>query len=344
MEKPIIIAHRGASAYRPEHTLESYRLAVEMGADFIEPDLVSTKDGHLIARHDNVLNLTTDVANREAFADRKAQKTIDGESVEGWFSEDFTLEEIKTMRAVERIPDLRPANTEYDGQYGIPTLQEIITLVRELEAEHGRTIGIYIETKHPSHFAAEGLAMEPALLEILHEAGYTTNDAPIFLQSFEVSNLKWMRQRTELPLVQLLWLDEKPVDVMLAGGDLTYEHMATAEGLKEVAEYADGVGPAKFMLFEISMMDLMGGEVDLMSTEPNSFVHDAHAAGLQVHPYTFRAENAFLPPSLRSSDQEDLPGLLEDEILMFMQQGVDGLFTDNPDIGVKAKKRFLESN
>ena len=344
MEKPIIIAHRGASGYRPEHTLESYRLAVEMGADFVEPDLVSTKDGHLIARHDNVLNLTTDVADREEFADRKTKKTIDGETAEGWFSEDFTLEEIKTLRAVERIPDLRPANTEYDGQYGIPTLQEIIALVRELEAAYGRTIGIYIETKHPSHFAAEGLSMEPVLLEILHEAGYTTKDAPIFLQSFEVSNLKWMRQRTELPLVQLLWLDEKPVDVMLAGGDLTYGHMATAEGLKEIAQYADGVGPAKFMLFEISMMDLMGGEADLMTAEPNSFVHDAHAAGLQVHPYTFRAENAFLPPSLRSSDREELSGLLEDEILMFMRLGVDGLFTDNPDIGIKAKKRFLQPN
>ncbi|MBT5032650.1 MAG: glycerophosphodiester phosphodiesterase [Proteobacteria bacterium] len=336
MKKPLIIAHRGASGYRPEHTSASYRLAVEQGADFIEPDLVSTRDGHLIARHDNVLNLTTDVASHAEFADKKTIKTVDGKKIEGWFSEDFTLAEIKTLRAVERIPELRPANVEYDGQFEILTLEEIIALTQELEREHDRTIGLYIETKHPSYFASLGLALEVPLLEKLHAVGYDGNKAPIFLQSFEVENLKWLRAHTELALIQLLWSSGQPADVMLRGDSLDYDGMVTRDGLEAIARYANGVGPEKSH-FLLAADD--HGRLDAKNA--SDLVSNAHTVGLDVHAHTFRAENAFLPDALRSSDREDLPGLLEQEILTFMELGVDGVFTDNPDIGVQAKQRFL---
>ena len=336
MKKPLIIAHRGASGYRPEHTPASYRLAVEQGADFIESDLVSTRDGHLIARHDNVLNLTTDVASHAEFADKKAIKTVDGKKIEGWFSEDFTLLEIKILRAIERIPDLRPTNAEYDGQFEILTLEEIIALTRELEREHDRAIGLYIETKHPSHFASLGLALEAPLLQKLHAAGYDGKQAPIFLQSFEVANLKWLREHTELPLIQLLWSSGQPADVALKGGATNFDDMATRDGLEAIALYADGVGPEKNHFLLAADDD---GRLDVKNA--SDFVSNAHTVGLGVHPHTFRAENAFLPDALRSSDREDLPGLLEEEMLTFMELGVDGVFTDNPDIGVRAKKRFL---
>ena len=336
MKKPLIIAHRGASGYRPEHTSASYRLAVEQGADFIEADLVSTKDGHLIARHDNVLNLTTDVASRTRFADKKTVKSVDGEKIEGWFSEDFTLAEIKTLGAVERIPELRPANVEYDGQFEILTLDEIIVLTRELEREHDRAIGLYIETKHPSHFASLGLALEAPLLQKLHAAGYDGKKAPIYLQSFEIENLKWLSDYTELPLIQLLWSSGQPADVALKGGTTDFDDMATRDGLEAIARYADGVGPEKSH-FLLAADDQ--GRLDVKNA--SEFVSNAHAVGLDVHPYTFRAENAFLPDALRSSDRKDLPGLLEQEILTFMKFGVDGVFTDNPDVGVQAKQRFL---
>jgi glycerophosphoryl diester phosphodiesterase len=336
MKNPLIIGHRGACGYRPEHTAASYRLAVEMGADFIEPDLVSTKDGYLIARHDNVLNLTTDVAKRQNFATKKTTKIIDGESIEGWFSEDFTLQEIKMLRAIERIPEIRPANTEYDGRFEILTLDEIITLTKDLEREFDRTVGLYIETKHPSYFTSLDLPLEPPLLDALSKAGYMGKDAPIFLQSFETENLKWLRRYTQLPLIQLLWLEGQPADIPLRGGSLSYDDMATPEGLRDIALYADGLGPEKshFILAANAK-----GQLD--PARASSFIADAHAAGLVVHPYTFRRENAFLPADLHSPGGDYKPGQLEEEMLLFMELGVDGVFTDNPDIGLQAKQRFL---
>ncbi len=241
----LVIAHRGASAYLPEHTLEAYALAVRLGADYIEPDLVMTRDGVLIARHDNVLNLTTDIGRRPEFAGRRTKKSVDGEEVDGWFSEDFTLSEIKTLRAIERIPDARPRNAMFDGRFAIPTFDEILALRAELVRETGREIGVYPETKHPTHFQAAGLAMEHPLVETLKRHGLAEADAPVFIQSFETANLRALDDMIEVPLIQLLWKEGQPFDVRAAGGTTTYDEMATAKGLQAIAAYADGVGPEK---------------------------------------------------------------------------------------------------
>jgi len=294
----LIIGHRGASGYRPEHTLASYRLAAEMGADYIEPDLVSTRDGVLVARHDNEISSTTDVAARPEFARRRTTKTIDGAGLTGWFSEDFTLSELKTLRARERIPDLRPANAEYDGRFAIPTFEEVLGLRAQLSAELGRAVGVYPETKHPSHFRGEGLALEPPLVRAIAAHGLDGADAPVFVQSFERGSLQAVRRELMVPLVQLLGA-----------------RSAAAADLADVARYADAVGPAK----------------DHIVRHPG-FVADAHAAGLLVHPYTFRRENAFLPPELRSSDDPRKPGDLAAELERFVALRVDGVFTDNADV------------
>ncbi|WP_296606748.1 glycerophosphodiester phosphodiesterase family protein [Nocardioides sp.] len=250
---PLVIAHRGASGYRPEHTLASYRLAIALGADFVEPDLVATRDGVLVARHEAEIGGTTDVANRREFAGRRTTKVVDGREVTGWFVEDFTLAELKTLRAVERLPDLRPRNTRYDGRYEVPTFDEILTLVEAESQRLGRAIGVYPETKHPSYFATIGLALEEPLLAAL--AG---RDLPVFVQSFEPGNLRWLRSRTSRPLVQLVSATGR-VDLV------------TGTGLRRVAEYADAVG------------------VDKELVSPG-LVADAHAAGLQVHVWTLRDE------------------------------------------------------
>ncbi len=329
---PFVIAHRGASGYLPEHTLEAYGLAALLGADFIEPDLVMTGDGHLIARHDNQLDLTTDVADRPEFAARRRTSEIDGEPVEGWFSEDFTLAEIRQLRARERIPRVRPANTRFDGQFRIPTLEEIIALVRDLEQQLGREIGIYPELKHPTHFAKLGLAMEQPLVEILHQHGYRGADAPIFIQSFEVRNLQQLRQLTELPLIQLLGEpDARPYDEVAAGGSLTYAAMASPAGLLHIAGYANGVGPDK------SYVLARDGKNRLPADGQHDFVENAHAAGLAVHPYTFRAENVFLPANLQSGTDEAERGDLAAELARYLEAGIDGFFIDHPDLGVGVK-------
>jgi glycerophosphoryl diester phosphodiesterase len=334
---PIVIAHRGASGYRPEHTLEAYELAIEQGADFVEPDLVSTRDGVLIARHDNVLNLTTDVASRPAFASRRTTKTVDGVVVaDSWFSEDFTLAEIKTLRAIERIPAVRPENTEHDGLYEVPTLQEVIDLVQREECRRGRRIGLYPETKHPTYFDGLGLSLEEPLVRTLHRNGYRKKSDPVFIQSFEVANLKDLARMTKLRLVQLLWLAGKPWDVEAAGGSLTYDEMATPSGLAEIARYADGVGPEKYH-FLIPLDD--EGRLDVAAA--TTFVADAHRKGLLVHPYTFRAENAFLPADFDSSADPLEHGDLEGEIQAFLALGIDGFFVDQPDLGVDARDDFV---
>lgn len=334
----VVIAHRGASAYLPEHTLEAYALAARMGADYIEPDLVMTRDGVLIARHDNVLDLTTDVGQRPEFAARRAKKSVDGKELEGWFSEDFTLSEIKTLRAIERIPAVRPGNAMFDRRYQIPTLDEILALRAELSRETGRAIGVYPETKHPTYFQSLGLAMEHALVETLKRHGLDGAEAPVFIQSFEIANLKALDDMIEAPLIQLLDTEGKPFDVEAEGGTITYAAMATAKGLQAIAAYADGVGPEKNHF--VIPLD-RDGRLD--TARPTRFVADAHAAGLMVHPYTFRAENHFLPAQYRSDGPATAAGDGQGEIAAFLATGIDGFFTDNPDVGAAACRAFAAS-
>ena len=336
MTTPIVIAHRGASGYLPEHTLAAYALAVFQGADFIEPDLVVTKDGRLIARHDNVLNLSTDVARRTEFRNRHTSKVVDGIEVTGWFSEDFTYDEISKLRATERIPDVRPANARFDGQFNIPCLEEILGLARSLERTLGRRVGVYPETKHPSYFSDLGLAMEAKLVKTLAECGYRDKDSWAFIQSFETENLKALRRLTDLPLVQLLWREGQPYDALRSGRSLTYDDMATPAGLASIAEYANAVGPEKnHFVIPLDADDNLSG------ANTTSFVRDAHAAGLLVHAHTFRAENAMLPANLRGSGTPHDFGAIADELDLFLATGIDGFFIDQPDVGVRARDRFI---
>lgn len=327
MEKPlngqaIIIAHRGASGERPEHTIASYTLAIEQGADYIEPDLVLTKDGVLVARHENEISETTDVADKPEFADRKTSKTIDGQKMTGWFTEDFTLAELKTLRAKERLPQLRKANMAYDGQFEIPTFEEILALAK------ARGVGVYPETKHPSYFASIGLPHEAPLLALLAKFGHVDKSAPVFIQSFEVENLKALRPKTKLRLIQLM--DEKgsPPD----RSELTYKQMATAGGLKTIVTYADGIGPNKALVIPRNLIGNLG--------EPTTLVADAHKVGLAVHPWTFRRENYFLPLGQKSGmDPRDI-GDVQTEMSAFLAAGVDGLFSDNVTEAVAARSNI----
>jgi glycerophosphoryl diester phosphodiesterase len=326
----LIIGHRGSAGYRPEHTLAAYELGARMGADYIEPDLVTTKDHVLVARHEPNITDTTDVASHPEFASRKTTKTIDGVTQTGWFTDDFTLAELKTLRAKERLPDVRQRNTLYDGRYQVPTFQEIIDLVKRLDRELHRDIGIYPETKHPTYFRAEGLPLEELLVQTLNRNGLNHRGAKVFVQSFEISNLKALNKVLRVPLVQLLDSpDVKPGDVLAAGGTTTYGDLATAAGLKGVAKYADGVGPFKDYIIP---RDASGH-----SLAPTSFVADAHAAGLVVHPYTFRNENQFLPLEDRRGADPNAYGNAFAEDQRFFAAGVDGIFTDNPDTGVAAR-------
>jgi glycerophosphoryl diester phosphodiesterase len=323
LELPLVIAHRGASGYRPEHTLASYRLAIALGADYVEPDLVSTRDGVLVARHENEISATTDVAAHPELADRMTTKEVDGRVVTGWFTEDLTLAELKTLRAVERLPDLRPRNTRYDHRYDVPTFDEILTLVAEESRRLGRSVGVYPETKHPSHFAALGLALEEPLLDTLGRHGMGGPDAPVFVQSFEPGNLRWLRSRTRLPLVQLVAADGR-VDLV------------TSTGLRRVASYADAVGVAKDLVLPRHADTGTIGD-------PSPLVADAHAAGLQVHVWTLRDENAFLPAGYRRGADPAAIGDSIEETQAFLDAGVDGLFTDHPDTTLEACRLHASS-
>ncbi|MDB5973066.1 MAG: glycerophosphodiester phosphodiesterase [Hydrocarboniphaga sp.] len=329
----LVIGHRGAPAYRPEHTIASYTLAIEYGADVIEPDLVATQDGELVARHENEISGTTDVAGHPEFASRKATKTIDGVALSGWFTEDFTLAELRTLRAKERIPDIRPDNTRYNGLYLIPTFQEVIDLAKAKTLETGRTITIYPETKHPSYFQSIGLPLEQRLLDKLAANGYSGPDAAVFIQSFEVANLKALRAKTDLPLIQLLSAPPaRPYDFVAAGDARGYAELITPAGLAEVASYADGIGPDKNMVIP--------RDADARLLAPTSLVADAHAAGLLVHPYTFRPENNFLPADFRSSTDKTARGDAYGEITRFLQAGIDGLFSDDAFVARAAVDAF----
>ncbi|MET0279705.1 MAG: glycerophosphodiester phosphodiesterase family protein [Steroidobacteraceae bacterium] len=318
MAPPVLIAHRGASGYLPEHTLPGYALAILQGADYIEPDLVATRDGVLVARHENEISGTTDVAAHPQFASRRRAQHIDGVDVEGWFTEDFTLAELKTLRARERIPQLRPDNARHDGRFEIPTFSEILEYLGHVNATRGQAglapIGVYPETKHPSHFAAIGLALEGPLLAALRSG---LGVAPVFIQSFEVDNLRRLRGECDHPLVQLMAADGGPWDQC----GVTYKQMATAQGLRDVASYAHAIGMQKDMLL------VEGGEGALAVTP---VIADAHAAGLAVHAWTFRAENVFLPRAWRRGDGDATHGDLAAEVRGFRAAGVDGFFADHP--------------
>lgn len=306
---PLVIAHRGASGHRPEHTLEAYTLAVQMGADYIEPDLVSTKDGVLVARHENEIGGTTDVAQR--FPDRKVTKRIDGDSITGWFTEDFTLAELRTLRARER---LNFRDQSYNGQFSIPTFDEVLALADSLGRAKGRVVGVYPETKHPTYFRSIGLALEQPLVASLARAGWNRADAPVFIQSFEVMNLRALKAQTPVRLIQLI-AGGSPADKAQNADVPTYEQMLTVEGLRDVARYAYGIGPEKRLV-----LPMAGGETTL--------VRDAHAAGLKVHIWTLRKEAQFIGSRFA--------GDVEAEARAFVAAGVDGVFADHPDLVARA--------
>jgi glycerophosphoryl diester phosphodiesterase len=306
---PTVIAHRGASGYRPEHTLASYELAIQMGADFIEPDLCITRDGVLIARHENELSRTTDVTDRAAFQDRRTRKLVDGVELEGWFAEDFTLAEVKTLRARQRFPF---RDSSFNGQFEIATFEEALALARR----HG--VGVYPETKHPTYFRQLDLPLEERMVEALHAAGFRGREAPAFLQSFEAGSLRHLRTLTDLPLVQLLDVDGRPWD-----DSRSYHNLATPAGLSEIATYADGIGPNK--------RRIVPAGPDLRLLSPTTLVEDAHRAGLVVHPWTLRSDGPFLAP--------DYEGDPEREYKQLLGLGVDGLFSDFPDLARQAVDR-----
>jgi glycerophosphoryl diester phosphodiesterase len=320
---PLVIGHRGASGYRPEHTLESYRLAIRLGADYIEPDLVATRDGVLVARHENEISGTTDVAAHPEFASRRTTKVIDGVAATGWFTEDFTLRELRTLRATERLGAIRPQNTTFDGRYEIPTLQEIIDLVVAEERRLGRPIGIYPETKHPSYFASIGLALEEPLVSTLYRNELGEATSAVLIQSFETANLRELHRMTDVRLIQLLDSVGSPFD-----SDQTYADLATKAGLSSIASYAWGIGADKDLLVPRTHAGRL--------LPPSRVTQHAHEAGLAVHAWTFRAENRFLPVEFRIGDSPDARGDLISEYELFLNVGVDGLFTDHPDTAVAA--------
>ncbi len=353
-QPPIVIGHRGASGELPEHTLEAYKLAIERGADFIEPDLVSTQDGVLIARHEPNLIATTDVASRPEFSDRFTTKIVDGVAEDGFFASDFTLAEIKTLRAVMQ-QDFRPQ--VFNGFYEIPTLAEIIELVQQVEADTGKKIGIYPETKHPTFHDDLGLSLEAPLLATVEATGFT-DPSRIYIQSFEVANLQRLSKLTVIPLVQLLnagginldgsLIETQPYDFVVSGDPRTYADLRTPAGLQEIATYASGIGPWKRMIISVQGVDLNGdgqaddvngdgvvNDADKTLTAPTTLVQDAHTAGLLVHPYTFRNEERFL-----AADYNGDPAL---EYIQFINLGIDGYFTDFPGTGSQVRDQLTRA-
>ncbi len=324
-----VIAHRGASGYRPEHTIASYELAIEQGADIIEPDLVSTADGVLVARHENEIGGTTDVAAHPEFAARHTTKTIDGRSVTGWFTEDFTLAELRTLRAVERLPQMRPGNTVYDGRFAIPTFDEVLDLAVAAGRRTGRTIGVAPETKHPSHFAALGLSLTEPLLASLRRVGWDHAGAPVIVQSFETGNLRDLAGRSGVPLAQLVDSHGAPFDRQLAGDPTTYADLLTPVGLREVSTYAGWLAPHKHLVLPRDADGALTGE--------HRLVDEAHEVGLRVVAWTFRLENHFLPADLRRRGGPNAPGSLTRELRAALRAGVDAVFTDHPDLAVSVR-------
>ena len=353
---PIVIGHRGASGYRPEHTLAAYELAIAQGANYIEPDLVMTKDGELLARHEPMLarvalnpdgsirlvngspvinrtDTSTNVWELPQYAGRLTVKTLDGTRIGGWFVEDFTAAEIRSdVRAQERLRDVRTGNNAYNNQFVIPTLQEVIDLAKAKSVETGRTIGVYPETKHPTYFAAHAgahglMSMEDRLVQILHANYGNSATAPVFIQSFEVGNLQYLNGQTDIPIAQLLSGSGRPFDFEVGNDPRSYADLASKEGLDFINDYADGVGANTNL-----MIPLVGGRLGT----PTSLVADAHDLGLAVHGWTFRAENTFLPNEFDIGTDPASFGNLAGQIHAFLRLGMDGFFTDQPDLGVAA--------
>jgi glycerophosphoryl diester phosphodiesterase len=329
--KVLVIGHRGASALRPEHTLASYAVAIEDGVDFVEPDLVSTKDGVLVVRHENEIGGTTDVAAHPEFASRRTTKTVDGVAITGWFTEDFTLAELKTLRARERLADIRMANTAFDGQFTVPTFDEMIEFVAAEASARGRVIGIIPEIKHSTYFRGVGLPMEDKVLATLASHAYTRT-APVEIQSFEVGNLKYLRGKLGKthPNIRLLQLMDAAAEHPADDASTTYGAMMTPSGLKAIAIYADAIGPSTRSIIPLD------GEGKLAPVAP--LVHDAHAAGLEVHPYTFRPENHFLAANFRNADGDaarNEAGSVA-EMRTYLATGIDAFFTDDPALGRRA--------
>lgn len=321
---PLVIAHRGASGYRPEHTLASYALAIELGADYIEPDLVATRDGHLVARHEPLLDDTTDVKAHAEFADRKSTKMLDGKSVTGFFASDFTLKEIRRLRAVQSNP---ARSKQYDGQFGIPTFEEILDLMQKESAQRHRSIGVYPETKHPTFHLQLGLPLEERLLDALRRRKLDRADAPVFIQSFESSNLQYLRGKTQLPLVQLL--DDNALEFDADGRRITRVNIPEfgdkrggehPQSLADVAKYANAIGPWKRQILR---------DVGAPTLLVSSLIEQAHAAGLRVHTYTFRNEPATLAPEYAGDPLR--------EYRQIFALGIDGVFSDFSDTALAAR-------
>lgn len=320
--RPIIIAHRGASGFRPEHTFASYSLAIELGADYIEPDLVFSKDGHLICRHENDISSTTNISDIKEFSSRHTTKIIDGQEISGWFTEDFTLAELKTLRCKERLPELRSNNTKFDGKFEIKTFEELLQFRAQKSEEKGRVIGIYPETKHPSYFSSLGFDFQKPMLDLCTKYELNSKEAPIFIQSFETWNLKNFSQACDIKLIQLMTKAGGPWDNQ-SGPIIEYRYLYE-EGLAEVAQYAYGIGPEKTIIIPRNN--------DSNSLPPTDFIERAHINGLHVHPWTFRSENYFLPKELQIAENggfksDDLGNWLE-EYFTFFKLGVDGVFSD----------------
>ncbi len=328
-----MIGHRGAPGYRPEHTAGSYILASQLGADFVECDIVSTKDHKLVCRHENDITGTTDVADHPEFADRKTTKVIDGKTITGWFTEDFTLAELKTLRAKERLPDVRPSNTRYNGVYTVPTFDEYLNLIQAESRRQHRPIGVYPETKHPTYFDSIGLSLEEPMLAALRRHGLAHARHRVFLQSFETGNLRELNHRTRLPLIQLLDASGAPYDLVQAGDPRTYQDLATRRGLRWISRYADGVGPSKDLVIPRDANGFL--------TQPTDLVRNAHRYGMLVHIFTMRDENQFLPADYRVGTDPNAKGDAFGEDKRFLDAGIDGFFTDFADTGVFARDQWL---
>lgn len=337
--RPLIFAHRGASALRPEHTLAAYGKAIIDGADYIEPDLVPTKDGRLIARHESNITDTTDVAQHPEFANRRRIMTIDGKQQEGWFTTDFTFAEIKQLRACERLPQIRPSNSRYNGWFDIPSIEEVIDFVAASATASGRQIGIIPELKNPTHFHKLGFTPEDQLLDILNRHNYT-RQAPVEIQSFEPTPLRYIRKKIgqSRPNWKLMFLlgypDVPPADILAAGGKTTFRNLVSKEGLQELRGYADAIGPANEYLIP---KDSNGQWL-----QPTNLIQNAHDAGLFVHSYTCRPENIFLPRQLRNQEGDNsrnIQGSIA-EIRRYLELGLDGFFTDDPAVGRLAIEVF----
>ncbi|MFB6518008.1 glycerophosphodiester phosphodiesterase [Streptomyces sp. NPDC056401] len=330
---PTVIGHRGASGYRPEHTLGSYQLALDLGADVVEQDLVPTKDGHLVCRHENEIGGTTDVADHLEFASRKTTKTVDGVAVTGWFTEDFTLAELKTLRAKERIPALRQRNTLYDGRWDVPTFEEVLRWADREGRRRGKRVWLHVETKHPSYFRGLGLGLEEPLAKLLRRYGRDGRGAPLFLQSFEPSSIQRLSRLVSAPRVVLLSAaGTRPWDFELAKDPRTVADLVKPEGLRWIAGFAQGIGPTMDLILPRDAAGKLGA--------PTTLVADAHAQGLILHPYTARNENNFLPADYRKGTDPTAYGDAFGAFKAYFEQGIDGIFTDQPDTGLLAAEAF----